>query len=109
MSKEEVLADFQMARDNEDYRKDGDLLFDDLLKRAKRLVVQDREGLVDALRYWMSLRDEYLTEMAIILTGELLLKELRPDLEKIREDIISRKYYRVKYTGWVDKALEALS
>jgi hypothetical protein len=107
MSKESVLEEFQSVYADPE-SKDGGYLYLGLLDRAKRLVITDRIGVVEALRYWISLRDHRHTNHAAMLTGALALKELKPDLEKLREDIISRKAYLTKYTGWVDKELKKI-
>ena len=108
MSKEEVLANFQIAIDNKTYEHDGNLLLDDLLERAQKIVINDREGLVEALRYWISLREQFRTEKAVILTKYLVLKELKLDLDKLRDDIVSGKYLPGNHTGRVDRALKAI-
>jgi hypothetical protein len=107
MSKEKVLAEFQVVfRDPRS--EDGVFLYENLLNRARSILISDRAGLVEALRLWISLRDQVHANTAVIMAGDLAIKELKPDLQRLREDIISRKAFPTNYTGWVDKALEAI-
>jgi hypothetical protein len=107
MTKESVLRDLQEIENDRKTDKQGNLMFYEMLDRLKKLVVTDRNGVVDAMRYWLSLRDQYLTEIAESIAQFLLLKELRPELEQIKKEILARKYYHVPYTGWIDMALKA--
>jgi len=110
MSKEDVLAKFQKIWEKEEYSRNenGWYLYEDLRENTKNLMTNDREGVIEAVRCWLLLREVGRTEMAMGLAKDLTLKELKPDIEKVREDIIARRYYPAPDTYWADCALKAL-
>ena len=110
MSKEDVLAKFQKIWEKEEYSRDenGWYLYEDLRENAKNLMTNDREGVIEAARYWLSLREVPRTQYAMSLSKDLVLKELKRDIEGVREDIIARRNYPAPDTYWADRALKAL-
>jgi hypothetical protein len=109
MSKEEVLAEFDRDITNQGYKPDGNIIYRIIFQHAAQLILTDRLGVIDALRYWLLLRDDPFTVFAINLIQDLVIKELKPDLEKLRNDIESRNTLLPYYNEWVDRALKAIS
>ena len=109
MSKEEVLAEFEIdVKEYENEKMAG--LFDQSIKsRTKRLIASDRSGVLEALRYWLRLRDSGLTVTALIVIADVNIPELKPDLECLRKDIESGKVFLPYYNSWVDRALKVIS
>jgi len=110
MSKEDVLTEFEKICNKEEYSRaeNGNFLLEDILQNARNLVNIDRDGLIGALRNWLELRKVGRTEYAMSIAEDLKLKELKPDIEAVRNDIILRRYYPVADTYWTDRALKAL-
>lgn len=109
MSKEEVLAEFDIdIKEYEDEKQAG--LFDQsILNRVKRLIISDRPGVVEALRYWLRLRQRGLTVTALNVIADVNFPELKPDLECLKKDIESGKVFLPYYIYWVDRALKAIN
>jgi hypothetical protein len=109
MSKEEVLAEFDIDLKDPVSLKDGEYLYEQILVRAKRTIINDRIGMVEVLRYWLSLRKALYTMMAVDLIKDLVISELKPELNILMEDIESGKVFLPYYKQWVDRALKAIS
>jgi len=109
MSRDEVLAEFDIEFEKAVSDKGGEYLYADINKRAKRLILIDRPGVIAACKYWFSLRKEPHTMLAVDLAGNLKIRELKPELETLRKDIESGKAFLPYYNEWVDKALKAIS
>jgi hypothetical protein len=108
MSKEEVLAEFEIdIKEYENEKMAG--LFDQSIKsRTKRIIVSDRSGVVEALRYWLCRRDS-LTVTALIVIADVNIPELKLDLECLKKDIESGKIFLPYYNSWVDRALKTIN
>jgi hypothetical protein len=109
MSKEEILAEFDIDLNDPVSVKDGEYLYEHILVRAKRMVVNDRIGMVEVLRYWLSLRKDLYTMMAVDIIKDLVISELKPELNILKEDIESGKIFLPYYKQWVDRVLKAIS
>jgi len=71
MSKEDILVMFQTDFDNPASFKSGEYLREYIFKRAKNIILTDRNGLVDALNEWIKSRTEPRTMLAVYLAREL--------------------------------------
>ena len=109
MSRDEVLEEFEIDFADPESKYSGNSLYERVLKRAKQLVPRDREGLIEACRYWLSMRKLPHTWIGTILAKDLVIRELKPDLENLREDIESGKVFKLHDIRWVDKAIAAIS
>jgi hypothetical protein len=109
MSKEEVLAAFEADFENTVTDKDSEYLTMELKKSARRLVVTDRSGVIDACRYWIYLKREPFTLLAVVIIMDLALKELKPELIVLKKDIQSGKLFKTYYNELVDNALNAVT
>jgi hypothetical protein len=108
MTKEEVLAAFELDIQKEDPRM-SESTTEDIKKTAKTLIIKDRDGVVEALRYWLRLRDDGHTMAAVYVIGDVYIPELKPDLECLRADIESGKVFLPYYNYWVDLALKTIN
>jgi hypothetical protein len=108
MSKEEVLAEYDIDLKQFENDKDGSFVNQALLTRTKRLILKDRLGVVEALRYWLSLRADGLTMTAVDLIGYVNIPELKPDLECLKKEIESGKTFLPDYNYWVDRSLKSI-
>ena len=104
----EILADFRSALHLPGVEKSGNILADELKRRAQRYLEKDRVGLVDAVEEWLEARDELLTVQAAILVREFRLVELRDKLEGIRDEVAAGAILRRSYLWLFDRALESL-
>lgn len=109
MPKDEVLAEFNIDFADPMSEKSGEYLYDHVLRRAKRLIVEDYTGVIEVLRYWLSLRKEPHTMLAVRVARDLVVTELKPELENLRQDIESGKTFLPYYKRWVDQALAAIN
>jgi hypothetical protein len=109
MSRKDVLAEFEADFKKAEPDKNGEYLSADLKKRAKRLIITDRSGVIEACKYWISLRQEPYALLAVSLVMDLGIKELKSDLVHLRKDIESGKVFKPYYNELVDKALKAIS
>jgi hypothetical protein len=108
MSRDEVLSEFETVGTDPGSQKSGEYFYEHLLTRAKRLVVDDREGLVEALSYWLSTHREPDTMAAVRLARDLIIPELETDLKRLKQDIESRRVFLPFYVKYIDQALAAI-
>ena len=108
MTREEVLTAFEMDIQNGD-PKMGESTTEDIKKTAKTLVTKDRTGVIEALRYWLRLRDIGLTVTALIVIADNYIPELKPDVECLRAEIESGKVFHPSHNYWVDLALKNIN
>lgn len=87
----------------------GESTTQDIKRTAKALSLQDRPGIVEALRYWLNLRHEGLTMVAVSVIGDTHIPELKPDIERLKADIQSGKVFHPSYNHLVDLALKAIT
>ena len=90
MTKEDVLAQFDLDIQRME-PKMGESTTEDLKKTVKRLIINDRLGVIEALRYWLRLRDVGLTLTAVILIWDAVIPELKPDVICLKKEIESGK------------------
>jgi hypothetical protein len=108
MSTRDVLADFRSALRVPGVEKSGNILADELRRRADRYIVNDRAALVGAVREWLDARDELLTVQAAILAREFSLAELRDVIQHIRDEVAAGTALRPSYLWLFDKALKQI-
>jgi hypothetical protein len=109
MPKEDILAEFEVDFIRSIPDKNGEYLAVDLKKHAKRLAIKDRSGVIEACKYWIELRQEPYTLLAIIIVMDLVLKELKPELTDLRGDINSGRSFKPYYNELIDNALKVIS
>lgn len=108
MSKDEVLAAFDEALRRPEAAKSGNLLADELRRRASVFAMADRVSLVEAVREWLDSHDELLAMQAAVLAREFLLGELREAIERVRNEVASGEFMKPSSTWLFDRTLESL-
>jgi hypothetical protein len=108
MTKEEVLAAFDLDIQRMDIRQ-GELTTEDIKKTAKKLIIKDRAGVIEALRCWLLLRDRGLMVTAVAVLAYVYIPELKPDLECLKSEIVTGKVFHPSYLDLVDLALKNIS
>jgi hypothetical protein len=108
MSKEEVLSELQKDIERNKNEKYGEYFYDDVKKRLKYLIISDKIGVIEVLRSWINMRHPQYTIVAAWLAGDFMITELKPDLEKLREDIRNGKSFKPYYVKFIDNSLKAI-
>ena len=108
MSREDILAVLETDMTDPGAWKSGEYLEEHVLAHAKQSLVVDRLGLVGALREWLGTRGEPRTMLAVSVAQELSLKELRPDIEILKREIVDHNIFPSFYLRDIDRALEML-
>ncbi len=108
MNKQEIKNIFDKDLHNPEFKKQGNALYDQILKHAKEIVQQNRAALVEVLREWIALKIGPQTDMAVDIAGELKLVELREQIKQLRKDITEGRAFSKPEVWWADKALKVL-
>jgi hypothetical protein len=109
MTKEDVLAAFERDIQRGD-PKVGESTTQDIKKTAKKLITEDRSGVIEALRYWLNLRHIGLTATALAVIADMKnIPELKPDVECLKAEIESGKVFHTSYLDLVELALKKIS
>jgi hypothetical protein len=109
MAKEDVLRSFGLALATQSAVKDGNVLADELRRRAATFATRDRMGLVDAVREWLVSRDAVLALQAVVLVREFHLIELRDETEQVRQEVISGAFMRPSSAWIFERTLRSLA
>lgn len=94
MAKTNVLASFQTALSMPEAENSGNLLADELRRRAVNFLSRDRASLVEAVRDWLVSHDELLATQAAVLVGEFQLQELREATKRVRDEVASGSFMK---------------
>lgn len=108
MGKADVLAAFDDALRLPEAEKSGNILADELKRRAARFADRDRRGLVEAVEQWLESRDELLAVQGAVLVREFRLRELREVTKRVRDEVASGGFMRPSSTWIFDKAIASL-
>jgi hypothetical protein len=108
MSKNNILAVLETAMNNPGSFKSGEYLEEHVLSNAKKLLLNDRVGLIEALCEWVSLKSEPQTMLAISVAKELNLREMRQVIEDLRQEVFAGKIFPKFYLRDIDEALSIL-
>lgn len=104
-----MLAAFELDIQREDPRM-SESTTEDIIKTAKKMITKDRDGVIEALRYWLNLRDDRHPLTAVYVIADVYIPELKPDLECLRAEIESGKeVFHHSYNFWVDRALKNIN
>ena len=109
MTKTEVLEQLETDITDPGSYKSGEYLRTHVLSRAKAISSMDRDGLVEAMREWLGMRSEPKTMIAVMVSEKLRLKELKSDIETLREDVFAGKYFPRFYLREIDATLKVLA
>ena len=109
MAKLDVVQALQSDLDNPGSLKSGEYLVDRILTTVRRaLVAGDRDGVVDALREWLNLRQEPQTMLAVTAAKEEQLTELVLEIQALKTDVLAGRSFPKFYLRWIDEALSAV-
>jgi len=108
MSKEDGLKEFDIDLKEFGADKYGGPFRKSILSRTRRLIINDRLGVIEALRYWLRLGDG-ITIIALIIITEVNIPELKPELDCLKKDIESGKAFLPDYSYLVNRALKVIS
>ncbi|HEV2952460.1 MAG TPA: hypothetical protein VG015_00010 [Candidatus Dormibacteraeota bacterium] len=108
MGKAEVLSAFEEALELPESAKSGNLLADELRRRASFFAARDRDGLVGAVQEWLEARDELLTVQAAVLVREFRLVELHDVTRQVRNEVALGTFMKPSSTWLFDKTLDSL-
>jgi len=76
---------------------------------ASAASLTERLGLIEALREWLSLRNEPRTMLAVTMARKLGLRELKADIEALRKEVSEGRVFPRFYLREIDATLEALN
>jgi hypothetical protein len=108
MSKDNILPILETAMNDPGSFKSGEYLEEHVLTDARKFLVSDRIGLVEALCEWVSLKSEPQTMLAISVAKELNLREMRQVIEDLRQEVSVGKVFPKFYLRDIDEALSIL-
>jgi len=108
MTREQVLSAFPQEIQKGDLRS-GDSTTEKIKKTVKTLIIKGRTDVIEALRYWLRLRDRGLAMTVVIVIANNYIPELKPDLECLRAEIQSGKVFHPSYNYLVDLALKPIN
>jgi len=109
MSEQEILKMLKTDLDNPGSYKSGEYLEDQAYIHLVKVLKTDREGIISALRYFMELRSEPESMLAVRLAERLGIYEVIPNIIKIGEEIKRGEVFKEFYSFWIDKAVKTLS
>jgi hypothetical protein len=74
---------------------------------ASRVIESDRIELVQAMREWITQRGKR-TLLAINIAADLKLRELKPDIERLLEDVRASRAFSPYYEEFITPALKRI-
>ena len=109
MSTDQVTNEFGWALAAAAGDKDGNVLADDLARRASWFVKSDRASLIAVVRDWLECRDELLTVQGTLLVASLRLVELKNEVAGVRADVAAGRFLEPSSLWLFDRAIARLS
>ncbi len=108
MAKEDVLEILEAEFCDPGGYKSGEYLWEHVLRRSAKIVQNDRPGLVEVLQEWIGSQTEPRTMLAVWVAQSLGIRELIPQIQRLREQISSGKLFYGDYLKDIDEALSVL-
>lgn len=107
MTKQEILdwLDSEVRRYTE--RATGNECEDFIVRIAGRVVQSDRQELIEAMQNWIAARGER-TLLAVRIAAEHNLRELKPDIEQLLEDMRAGSAFSPYYSEFITPALQRI-
>jgi hypothetical protein len=105
----DVLELLEMDMSDPGSVKSGEYLRDHVLQHVRSALTTDRSGVVDALREWLNSRSEPRTMLAVSVARKLGLKELKTEVELIRDEVLNGRIFPMFYLDRINAALDALT
>ena len=109
MTKNDVLQLFETDMSDPGSYKSGEYLREHVLQHAKGVLSTDRSSLVEALREWLKARSEPRTMIAVTVARKLDLKELKSDIQALRNEVADGRTFPRFYLDHIDAAVNALA
>ena len=108
MSKGDILELLETDMADPGSFKSGEYLREHVLIHAGAALADDRKGLVEALREWLNFRTDPRTMLAVTVASKLSLKELKPDIETLKVEVMAGKFFPRFYLRNIQAALDML-
>jgi len=107
MTKQEILKWLEGEVQGYPERATGNECEDFVVGTAGRVVQSDRQELVEAMRHWIIERGNR-TLLAVRIAAEYKLRELKPDIERLLEDVRTDRSFSPFYEEFITPALKRI-
>ena len=107
MTKQEILKWLEGEVQGYPERATGNECEDFIVRLAGRVVQSDRHELVEAMRHWIIERSKR-TLLAVRIAAEHKLLELKPDIERLLEDVRAGRAFSPYYEEFITPALKGI-
>lgn len=105
MTKQEILEWLEGEVQGYPERATGNECEDHIVRLTGRIVESDRNALVEAIREWIEQRDKR-TLLAVRIVAEHKLRELKPHVQRLLEDVRAGKAFSPYYEEFIAPALK---
>jgi hypothetical protein len=107
MTKQEILEWLEGEVQGYPDRATGNECGQFITRLASRVVESDRCALVEAMREWIVQRGNR-TLLAMNIATDLKLRELKPDIERLLEDVRANTAFSPYYEEFITPALKRI-
>jgi len=107
MTKQEIIEWLEGEIEGYPPRATGNECEEFITWLASRILESDRGALVEAMREWITQRGKQ-TILAVRIAAELKLQELKPDIERLLEDVRAGKAFWPYYEEFIVPALRRI-
>jgi len=107
MTKQEIIEWLEGEIQGYPPRATGNECGQFVTRLAGRVLESDRLALVEAMREWITQRGER-TLLAMNIAADLKLRELKPDIERLLEDVRAGKAFWPYYEEFIVPALRRI-
>ena len=107
MTKQKILAWLESEVQGYPERATGNECEDHVVRLAGRVAESDRSELVEAMREWIEQRGRR-TLLAVRIAAEHKLRELKPDIQRLLEDVRANKVFSPYYEEFIAPALKRI-
>ena len=90
-------------------RTSGEELYSFFIRQTAKFVKSNRRELIEALTYWLKLRIEPKTMLALDIAEKHNLTELREEIEDLLKDVESGRAFKPYYGQFIINTLKKLS
>lgn len=104
MTEQEIRTWLEGEIRNYPERATGNACGDFIVRLAGRVVESHRQQLLEAMRSWISERSGW-TLLAVRMASEHQLRELKPDIERLLEDVRAHRVFSRYYEEFITAAL----
>ena len=107
MTRQEILKWLEGEVQGYPERATGNECEDFIVRLAGRVVQSHRHELVEAMRHWIIERGKR-TLLAVRIAAEHKLSELKPDIERLLEDVCAGRAFSPYYKEFITPALKRI-